>query len=153
MGVDRVPIRSLSRGRQERLQRSKSFGDVAEELVGEWYDVDLARGAEWFDLEHQGSGAKYQVKSTPSTIGGSYPGAGRFRLWESQHRSLTASEGQGTAWYCFVLLHEGEGELWFRRMFPSTVTRRVRERGGWNRSGHKSYERQHKLPWTVVFGD
>ena len=76
--------------------------------------------------------------------------SGRFRLWEDQHRSLTASDGQATAWYAFVLL-SGTGEVVdVRRMKPSTVTEIVG--GDWNRADHAERDgRQHKLPADEVF--
>jgi hypothetical protein len=142
--------RDLSRGQQRRLQREASFADVAEEIVAEEYGLDgLGLDPDWWDLRTE-SGTKYQVKSTSTEIGEKYPGSGRFRVWQGQHRSLVASDAVGTAWYAFVLLDEDRGVLRIQRRRPSTVGRIVRERGGWNRSGHESQGRQHKLPWETV---
>lgn len=147
-----VDPRSLSRNQQERLQRSKSFGDVAEEIVAEEYDLEgLSLDAEWWDLRHPSRPAKYEVKSTSTTVGEKYPGDGRFRVWESQTRSLLSSDARGVAWYVFVLMDEEAGVLRMRKAKPSTVSRWVRERGGWNKSGHESMGRQHKIPRWVVF--
>lgn len=146
----KISIRDLSRHEQEQLQRSKSFDELAEDLVVDEFGLEVDR-VDWYDAVHPNTDAKTQTKSTSSTVGQSYPGDGRFRVWEEQHRSLTTSEGQAVAWYAFVLLHEDEGEIWIRRMKPTTVTQIVRERGGWNASGHSSYDRQHKIPWPEVF--
>jgi hypothetical protein len=72
-------------------------------------------------------------------------------VWEQQHRSLTAAEGANMAWYAFVLLDERDGTLKIQRRKPSTVTRIVNKRGGWNESGHEGMEsRQMKLPYSAV---
>ncbi|RKS84083.1 hypothetical protein BDK61_3483 [Haloarcula quadrata] len=146
-----LDIRSLPRTRQERLQRSKSFGDVAEEIVAEVYGLEgLSLDPDWWDLRHPSRATKYQVKSTSTTVGNRYPGDGRFRVWEGQTRSLIASDAQATAWYAFVFLDETDGVLRTTRMKPSTVNNLVQDRGGWNRSGH-SMGKQHKIPWDEVF--
>jgi hypothetical protein len=147
-----IPARSLSRGQQEQLQRSKSFEDLAERLVAEEYGLEgLSMDAEWWDLRHPNTPAKTEVKSTSTTVGEKYPGDGRFRLWEGQTRSLLSSDARGVAWYAFVLLDEDAGVLRIRRAEPSTVSGWVADRGGWNQSGHESQGRQHKLPYGVVF--
>ncbi|GGM46341.1 hypothetical protein [Haloarcula argentinensis] len=146
-----LDIRSLPRARRERLQRSKSFGDVAEEIVAEVYGLEgLSLDPDWWDLRHPSRTTKYQVKSTSTTVGNRYPGDGRFRVWEGQTRSLIASDAQTTAWYAFVFLDETDGVLRITRMKPSTVNNLVQDRGGWNRSGHSMGE-QHKIPWDEVF--
>ena len=144
--------RDLSRGQRQALQRDKDFGDLAEELVAEEYGLEgLGLDPEWWDLRHPTRTTKYQVKSTSSTVGDKYPGDGRFRVWKGQNRSLVASDAQATAWYAFVLFDEDAGLLRIQRMKPSTVGRLVRERGGWNTSGHQSQGQQHKLPYGEVF--
>lgn len=114
----------------------------AEEFVVEEYNLEHAPnepGEGWYDAINPRTGAKYQVKSAQKDR--------RFRLWEDQHRSLTAAEGQNSAWYVFVVSGKEP-----RRVKPSTVTRWVRERGGWNRAGHELRSgRQHKLPVSEVF--
>jgi len=146
-----VDPRNLTRNQRERLQRSKSFEDVAEEIVAEEYGLEgLALDPDWWDLRHPDRPTKHQVKSTSTTVGEKYPGDGRFRLWESQTESLARSDGQAVAWYTFVLLDESAGLLRLRRAKPSTVAGWVESRGGWNQSGHPM-GRQHKLPWSVVF--
>lgn len=109
----------------------------AEEWVAEEYDLDHEPGEpgeRWYDAINPRTGTKYQVKSAE-------PG-GAFRLWSDQHRSLTACEGQKCAWYVFV---SSDGRS--RRVRPSTVTRWVRERGGWVEAGHelRPGAKQHKL--------
>jgi hypothetical protein len=147
-----VPIRSLSRGQREKLQRSKEFADTAEEIVAEEIGLDgLGLDPDWWDLHNEDTGTKHQVKSTSTTIGETYPGDGRFRVWKGQTRSLLSSDARGTAWITFVLLDEDTGSLKIRKMKPSTVWSLVKDRGGWNRSGHEDMGRQHKIPHGEVF--
>jgi len=149
-----IDPRDLSRGQQEKLQRSAAFDELAEEIVAEAYDLDgLALDPDWWDLHAPDRDTKHQVKSTSSTIGESYPGDGRFRVWDGQTRSLINSDSSPghTAWYTFVLFDEDAGVFRIRRAKPSTVNRWVQERGGWNESGHDSMGRQYKLPNEVVF--
>lgn len=144
--------RRLSGTQSKQLQREKSFGELAEKIVAEEFGLDhRPNQSSWFDCRHPNSGAKTEVKSTSSEVGDKYPGNGRFRLWHSQHRSLTASDANGVAWYVFVLMDEDRGLLRMRRMKPSTVTQIVGDRGGWNKSGHESFNKQHKLPISAVF--
>lgn len=114
--------------------------EQAEQFVVEEFDLEHNPGnpgGRWYDAVNPRTGAKYQIKSAESER--------RFRLWE-QHRSLTRSEGANAAWYVF--LASGEG---MRRMKPTTVTRIVNERGGWNRANHELRDsRQHKLPVDEV---
>lgn len=151
-----LPIRSLSRSQQRRVQDrdqhrfARAFNNVAEEIVAEEFGLSTFNDAGWYDLEVPETGTKYEVKSTSSEVGDKYPGTGRFRLWRSQHRSLTASEGAGMAWYAFVVLDEDAGSIKIQRRRPTTVTRLVNERGGWNDAGHERYSEQHKLPWPVA---
>ena len=122
-------------------------GERAEQFVAREYDLDHTPEAEWYDCINPRTGTKYEVKSTSDMIGDEYPEEGRFRLWEEQHRSLTAAEGQNAAWYVFLV--DG-GDM--RRVKPSTVTQWVNSRGGWNRAGHTRRDgKQHKLPVSEVF--
>lgn len=148
-----VDPRNLTRGQQNQLQREgPAFDELAEELVAEEWSLEgLNKKADWWDLRHPTETRKYEVKSTSSTVGDKYAGDGRFRLWESQTRSLIASDAQASAWYVFVLFDEDNGVLRMQRRRPSTVLEVVQERGGWNQSGHESMGRQHKLPWSEVF--
>lgn len=145
-----IDPRNLSRAQRRKLQNSKSFGSLAEELVAEEYDLSEFNDAGWYDCHDEDTGAKYEVKSTSSEIGDKYPSTGRFRLWQDNHRSLAASNAQGTAWYAFVYLHERDGLIKIRRREPQTVTRIVHKRGGWDESGHERGERQKKLPPSAV---
>lgn len=143
-----VDPRDLSRGEQRKLQMSPSFDQLAEQIVAR--EFKTARGdvdAEWYDLRTD-AGAKYEVKSTSSEI---RSGPGRFRLFEGQTRSLIRSDAQASAFYAFVLFDEDAGLLRITRRKPSTVLDLVNELGGWNKSGHESMGRQHKLPYTEVF--
>lgn len=146
-----IPIRSMSRGEKRKLQ-SASFGDLAESFVVHEYGYQSDNSSEsWFDAIHPNTGAKIEVKSTSTKIGKKYPGDGRFRLWENQHKSLVASDRSGVAWYAFVLLDADDAVLKIQRRKPSTVTRLVRARGGWNKAGHRDRSgRQHKLPWRAA---
>jgi hypothetical protein len=148
-----VDPRTLSRGQQDKLQRGDAaFDELAEEIVAEEYGLEgESLDPEWWDLRHPSRTTKYQVKSTQSTIGEDYPAAGRFRVWETQTRSLIASDAQATAWYAFVLFDDSNGSLRIRRMRPSTVNDLVQNLGGWGPSGHQSQGRQHKLPIGEVF--
>lgn len=150
--VRRLDPRDLSRHQRRQLQRSKRFGDLAQDLAAEVFDGFGVEAAErhWYDLRHHSTNSKGEVKSTSQEVGDKYPEPGRFRLWREQHVSLVASDANGTAWYIFVVFVESAGEIWIRRMRPSTVTRIVNERGGWNRSGHHRYSQQHKIPWHVI---
>lgn len=142
-----LPIRRLPRNQQQRVQ-GDAFDSLAEELVAEEYGVSEFNDAEWYDCLDRDSGVKYEVKSTSTEI---RSGPGRFRLWKQQHRSMTTSEGQqSTAWYAFVLLDLEEGSIKIQRRKPSTVTRILNERGGWNQSGHESKGKQHKMPISAV---
>jgi hypothetical protein len=143
-----IDPRDLSRGDRRKLQRQPSFDQLAERLVAREFGLGLDDSdVEWYDLASD-TGTKYEVKSTSREI---RSGPGRFRLFEGQTRSLLASDARGTAWYVFVLFDGEAGVLRMQRRRPSTVASTVRDRGGWNRSGHDSQGRQHKLPWSEVF--
>lgn len=147
-----VDPRTLSRGQQEQLQRGgPAFDELAEELVAEEFGLEgLSIDPDWWDLRAPDRPTKYQVKSTTTTIGDKYPAGGRFRVWKGQTTSLARSDAQATAWYAFVLYDEGAGKLRIQRRRPATVRDIVEDRGGWNRSGHESMGKQHKLPWDSV---
>lgn len=142
--------RDLTRHQQRQLQSSKSFGNLAEELVAEEFGLSEFNDAGWYDCQDEDSGIKYEVKSTSSEIGNKYPSVGRFRLWQDNHRSLASSHAGNSAWYAFVYLDEKNGLIKIRRRRPPTVTRIIHERNGWNHSGHKRGERQVKLPPSAV---
>ena len=141
-----LSIRQLPRSHQRKVQ-GDLFHELAETIVAEEFGLSEFNDSEWYDCILKSTGTKYEVKSTSDRI---RSGKGRFRLWESQHRSLTAAEGQNMAWYAFVLLDTSDGVIRIQRMRPSTVTGIIRDRGGWNRSGH-SKGKQHKLPIGAVF--
>ncbi|WP_436929114.1 hypothetical protein [Halosimplex halobium] len=89
------------------------------------------------------------MKSTHETLASG--AAGRFRLWEDQHRSLATAEGaEGqTVWDAFLLFDENGDVVDVVRRKPSTVTEIVG--GEWNDAGHASRDgRQRKIPWDKV---
>jgi hypothetical protein len=134
-----------------RRRQNEEQGRFAEEVVADHFDLEHRPDeTEWYDAVNPRTGTKYEVKSTHVELDSS--ATGRFRLWEDQHRSLAASDGQATAWYAFVLLENGDVKE-IRRMRPSTVTSLIHEGGGsWNRAGHQERDSaQHKLPWEMVF--
>lgn len=143
-----IPIRSLSKTQRRKLHQG-DHGEVAEELAADEFGLlHRAREEEWYDVraaDRESRSTKGEVKSCREEVGEKYPAAGRFRLRRDQHRSLTASDGQGTAWYIFVLWRESTGDVVLQRRRPSTVTQIVADRGGWNRAGHEEFDEQHKL--------
>jgi hypothetical protein len=119
-------------------------GRDAEELVKRKYDLTES-GVEWCDLTDPRTGARYEVKSAERALASGREG--RFRLWEDQHRSLTAANSAGSAaWYVFVT---DDGATYTRRRVTH-VTQIVNDRGGWNESGHRRGSRQLKIPVTVL---
>ncbi len=147
-------LRDLPDDQQRKLQSGAS-AEVAEELAARALGSSAKHRpdrAEWWDVIRETTGAKFEVKSTFDRIGEDYPADGRFRLRGDQHRSLTASAASGVAWYVFVLFDKSRGVAWIQKARPSTVTRWVNERGGWNEAGHDEFDEQHKLPAEVVFG-
>lgn len=142
----------VSRRRLNELARRANGDDdlFAELLVAELYDLIHDNDQEWFDAVAT-NGTKYEVKSAHRFVGNG--AQGRFRVWEDQHRSLTAASAAAdqTAWYAFVLF-EDDQPIDVRRMQPTTVTSIVHDDGGsWNRAGHSQREgAQHKIPWKQV---
>jgi len=125
---------------------SQERGKEAAEYVASEYSLERCPENDWCDLVNPRTSAKHEVKSARPDR--------RFRLWEDNHRSLTASDGQNVAWYDFVILSSGSNPqpLEHKRMKPATVTQLVNSRGGWNRAGHEKRDgRQHKLPVSEVF--
>lgn len=154
MTLATVDLRSLSRTQQRRIADAPE--QVAEEIVAEVVPNAKHRPdeAEWYDVVKTTTGTKYEAKSTWTEIGQKYPAGGRFRLRRDQLRSLQASingGGDGSAWVAFVLFDEEEGAAKVRRAKPSTVAGWIEDRGGWNESGHDDFQKQHKLPYSVVF--
>lgn len=146
-------LRALPR-RQQDMLRSGESEVVAEEIVAEALGPNGRHRpdrAEWYDVVLDSTGAKTEVKSTWTEVGDKYPAGGRFRLRRDQTRSLHAANASGVSWYVFVLFDEDSGDLRVRRVRPSTVSRWVRDRGGWNHAGHEEFDYQHKLPYSVVF--
>lgn len=125
-------------------------GEWAEEQVAREFDLaHVPNEAEWYDCVNPRTGTKFEVKSATRELDSG--AAGRFRLWEDQHRSLVASDAQGTAWYVFVVLGSGGAIEAVERMHATTVTELVNDAGGWNRAGHDEREsRQLKLPIDEV---
>lgn len=138
----------LSRGDLRRL--SNDDGSLAEEFAASAYsgfERDF-KDADTHDLV-TGSDGWVEVKSTFRELENG--AAGRFRLWENQHSKLTAKDRRGTAWYVFVLWDPDAGRGHLVRKNPADVGAILRGRGGWNRSGHASMGKQHKLPWSSLF--
>ena len=134
-----------------RTYENKRRGDRAETAVANTYDLDVVPEAEWYDCVNPRTGSKYEVKSVkhPKSTGN----PGRFRIVQSNHRSLSISGGHNAAWYVFVILSDGNPPIptKMRRVKPQTVTRIINDRGGWNKSGHRAYDKEHKIPVKEVF--
>jgi hypothetical protein len=121
---------------------NRDQGDRAERIVADRLDLDRSDTAPWYDAVSD-SGTKYEVKSTH--VGH------RFHLWENQHKSLTASDRRGTAWYVFVLFDANDSVAAIQLRRPKTVGQHVRHRGGWNQAGYREdLGRKHKLPAELV---
>lgn len=138
----------LSEGDLDRLQDDD--GSLAEESAAHGYS-DFERDftdADSHDLVTAGGGW-VEVKSTFARLENG--NKGRFRLWESQHSGLVEKDRDSTAWYVFVLWEPGKEKGRMERHRPAEVGEWVRDRGGWNESGHESMGKQHKLPWEVVY--
>ena len=114
--------------------RHSNNGKAAEKRVIDKYDLERAN-VEWCDATNPRTGARFEVKSASTSTD-----RPRFRLWEDQHRALTAASVNVAAWYVFVY----GGKM--TRRTPSYVTSVVSDRGGWNRSGHRRDARQLKVP-------
>lgn len=160
VGLEAVTRRDFDRANE----RAENNGEFGEYLAAAAYGVARKPDEEdWYDLRHLERGTKYEVKTTQQQIDGRDKSRrvavpGRFRLWESQLRSLlTASGADGqTAWVVFVLLDADGSPVAMRRVQPSTVWRWVTEDyDGWDASGHENEDlgRQQKLPVRVVFPD
>ena len=133
----------MSDPRNPRSHEDNRRGLNGEDYVRRRDDLEACPETEWCDLINPRTGARHEVKVAE-------PGR-RFRLWRDNHRSLAASDARGTAWYDFLVVTESGNVLEERRMKPSTVTRIVHQRGGWNRSGHERGSEQHKLPTGEIF--
>ena len=133
----------MSDPRNPRSHEDNDRGLRGEDWIAVRDDLDPCPANQWCDLVNPRTGAKHEVKvAAPER---------RFRIWEDNHRSLTASDGQNVAWYHFLVMDSDGRVVDSRRMKPSTVTRIVRERGGWNTSGHARGSRQHKIPVGEIF--
>ncbi len=133
----------MSDPRNPRSHQDTDRGRFGEDYVRRRDDLEACPENDWCDLLNPRTGSKHEVKvSLPNR---------RFRIWEDNHRSLTASDGQGTAWYHFVVVTSSGNVVDERKAKPSTITRIVNERGGWNRSGHARGSRQHKIPVGELF--
>jgi pyruvate/2-oxoglutarate dehydrogenase complex dihydrolipoamide acyltransferase (E2) component len=103
-------------------ERPAARAAVAVRRAADAYGFDV-ESASWYDGTGP-SGTRYEVKST-ATRG--------YRIFEDQHRSLTSAP---SAYYVFVRFRADGSVRDMTRRRPSTVTRYVREAGGWVRSGH-----------------
>lgn len=151
--IGAVPRSELRRITDPNQDRDVFAERLVAAIVDGTHDPDSAH---WYDVRVDRTGTKIEVKSTATRIGDDYPADGRFRLWESQIRSLINSRHAGetgTTWVAFVLFDEDGQPRRARRMHAETVLRLVRDRAGWNDSGHEEYDHQHKLPIDSVFAD
>ena len=147
--VEEMGVREL----READRRAGSDAELAERLAAAYYGLDHAPDvADWFDARDTGLGTKMEVKSAHLSVGDDHPAEGRFRLWRSQLRSLTASRssGSGTTWVVFVVF-DGERPTVMRRMHARTARRIVEETVGWGPSGHEEWDVQAKVPLDAVF--
>lgn len=123
-------------------------GRQAEEFIRRRFDLDPPE-AEWHDGVDP-DGIKYEIKSAQETVsaGDNKTESGRFRLWEDQHRSLTASKGQiGEAYYVFIVSNREAVKV-----SATEVTEWVNELDGWNKAGHSRRDsRQKKIPVDFVY--
>lgn len=135
---------------------NSDHGQVAEEVVADAWELleHAADEAFWYDVRADlGSrSTKGEVKSCQLRVGvdDDYPADGRFRIRRDQHRSLVASDAQATAWYFFVVFDNARERIIIQRRRPTTVTRLVDERGGWNESGHSEFDEEYKMPIEAV---
>jgi hypothetical protein len=147
----------VSRRRLNKLLgQSEGAGDLEEKIVAEAFDLLDVSGddAEDADLRNPRTEARYEVKSANATVGSGNgeTEAGRFRLWEDQHRSLVGYDAQPdlAGWYVFVYSDAQGTPQVMRRVEPSTVTKLVD--GRWNDASHEGRDsRQYKLPIDEVF--
>lgn len=151
MTVETFTTRDLADSQLDRIRRGDTSNVATELVVREFNLVEDNATADWYDARHPNTDSKTEVKSCLSTVGNATTRDGRFRLWKEQLRSLSSAEARGTAYVAFVLYRMDDREIDVRRVKPQTVTEWVADRGGWNRSGHSEFDRQHKLPWPVVF--
>lgn len=111
--------------------------------------------ADWYDNRNPRTGTKHEVKSTHEEIEGAHnpDDEGEFRVWSDQHNSLRASDAAGVAWYDFVLLDDDGNVVDHVRRKPSTVSKIVRENGGWKPAGHaeRGDAMQCRIPHSEVF--
>jgi hypothetical protein len=140
---------TLSRSEQNRLRGDS--GELAERMATDAY-AGYSRfvDSDYYDGKRD-SGAVIEVKSTLTRLSGGQKG--RFRLWKAQHERLLRHDRDGTAGYVFVLFDVGRNPPVARmaKRKPARIGRQVGARGGWNRSGHASQGKQHKLPIEAVF--
>jgi len=147
----------VSRRRLNKLLGlSEGAGDLEEKIVAEAFDLLDVTGvdAEDADLRNPRTEARYEVKSANATVGSGAgkTEAGRFRLWEDQHRSIVGYDAQPdlASWYVFVRCDAQGTPQVMRRVEPSTVTKLVD--GRWNDASHAGRDaRQYKLPIGEVF--
>lgn len=120
-------------------------GRRAERFVARRFDLNVVpdQQARWYDAINPRTGAKYEVKSSKS--------GGMFRFWRDQHRRLSGANANGTAWYALVRREDGQ-PVEMRRVEPSTVTKVVNDRGGWNEPVHRREAKQKKVPIGVFLG-
>jgi len=132
-------------------------GEHVEKKIAAKFDLEhVPNESDWYDLVNPRTNTKHEVKSTEkrheiekgSNRQGGKGEKGRFRLYESQHRSLVSSDNNNVAWYHFVLLDSNGNINDHRKMKPTSVTQLVEQ---WSKTSHKEINREYKLPYSKVF--
>lgn len=142
--------------KQRRVQASEKElqtdrGEVGERMASLAYDYNASRSGSYYDAARD-TGAKIEVKSTAKMIGQKYPAKGRFRIPEPQHKKLLRRDRSGSTNYVFVLFDMSRPYTCFmKRVSPSDVGNLIGSMGGFEKSGHNSFDREKKLIWTAIF--
>lgn len=138
-----------------RKEIETGSGKLAERMASVEYGYNASRSGSYYDAERD-SGAKIEVKSTFRMIGRDYRAKGRFRIPEPQHKKLVQRDRSGSAFYVFVL-YDGDTQrqipqdAYMKRINPADIGNLIGAMGGFENSGHKSFDREKKLPWTTIF--
>jgi hypothetical protein len=138
-----------------RAELETDSGEVAERMASVEYGYNASRSGSYYDAERD-SGAKIEVKSTFRMIGREYPEKGRFRIPEPQHKKLLRRDRTGSTFYVFVLFNSNTQEklpqdAFLKRVSPSDLGNLIGSMGGFENSGHNSFDREKKIIWTAIF--